>query len=127
MFLDLVEELTGKPLTGEAWIAELREPIEQKVQSEKREYDGALVKLFPYFSFSLTCQQGAQSAADETVDLNMRILIKDGDELIVVSHLVNFATPPHPPDTIFQDSAEAGGFLQTCAAFEEYIQKRFSN
>ena len=33
MFLDLVQALTKKPLTGEAWIADLKEPLVRNQRS----------------------------------------------------------------------------------------------
>ena len=41
-FLDLVESMTGAPLTGEAWVAALREPLEDKVASEKSAFKAGL-------------------------------------------------------------------------------------
>jgi len=93
MFLDLVQALTKKPLTGEAWIADLKEPLESVVESERVEYAAA------------TATVGA-AAEDDKVELNMRMIVKDGDELIA-------------------DSDELGGFLPTCRAFESYVRGRF--
>jgi len=69
-FLDLVEGLTGKPLTGDAWVKDLQEPLEEVLKSERAEYDKA-VKLGPAVSGDL--------------DLEMRVKIIDGDETIADS------------------------------------------
>merc|ERR1712070_724281 len=42
MFLDLVEELTGKPLTGDAWVSELKEPLDEVLKKEKVDYEAAV-------------------------------------------------------------------------------------
>merc|ERR1719446_960854 len=39
-FLDLVKNLTGAPLTSDAWVADLQEAVEDKVASERKLYDG---------------------------------------------------------------------------------------
>ena len=98
MFLDLVEGLTGSPLTGAAWIAELEKEVETKVQSEKTEYDAVLA--------ASTTTNGDGDFFEEEVELNMRVLVKDGDSLIA-------------------DSKECGSFLATCKQFEGYVQDRF--
>lgn len=41
-FLDLVKELTGEPLTGSAWVAQLNQDVEQLVQRERQEHAKAL-------------------------------------------------------------------------------------
>mmetsp|Transcript_11142 Transcript_11142/g.34395 ORF Transcript_11142/g.34395 Transcript_11142/m.34395 type:complete len:623 (-) Transcript_11142:38-1906(-) len=67
-FLDLVEKLTGKPLTGDPWIASLKTDVDALVADEKRDYD-AFVK----------------PVADGPVNLDMVMKIVDGDELIADS------------------------------------------
>jgi len=74
MFLDLVETLTGKPLTGDAWVNALKKPVEEKVASEKVDYDKAVVKPAP-----------GQGEGDGKVDLQMRVRFVDGDEVIADS------------------------------------------
>lgn len=69
-FLELVKNLTGAPLTGEAWIKRLRTPLETMVSGEKKDYEEVL----------------ATSTPDDTeVDLKMHVQIVDGDELIADS------------------------------------------
>jgi hypothetical protein len=70
-------------------MALVQEPLEAKLASEKAAYDAA----------------ASSTPAAAAVELSMRVLVKDGDELIA-------------------DSA-GGGFLATCAAFEAYVAKRF--
>jgi hypothetical protein len=89
-FLDLVNTLTSKPLTGAAWIDSLCEELPAKIAAERREYEAGLA---------------AAARLAEEVELNMRVVIKDGDELIA-------------------DSGGAG-FLAACAAFETYVTARF--
>jgi hypothetical protein len=100
-FLDLVAGLTGAPLTGQAWIAELEKDVAAKIASEQAEYTAAIARV----------EAAAAAAAARTddvskdVDLNMRVLVKDGDELIADS--------------------EGTSFLELCATFEKYVAKRF--
>mmetsp|Transcript_25377 Transcript_25377/g.70623 ORF Transcript_25377/g.70623 Transcript_25377/m.70623 type:complete len:640 (+) Transcript_25377:65-1984(+) len=71
MFFDLVERLTGKPLTGDAWVKVLEESIESRMESEKAAYESAVAKPNP--------REGGE------VDLGMRMRLADGDELIAES------------------------------------------
>lgn len=67
MFLDLVEGLTGKPLTGESWVKELQQPLEEAVAHEKAEYEAAVK---------------AGMAVTGELDLGMRVRLVDGSEVI---------------------------------------------
>mmetsp|Transcript_33260 Transcript_33260/g.77817 ORF Transcript_33260/g.77817 Transcript_33260/m.77817 type:complete len:359 (+) Transcript_33260:1088-2164(+) len=69
MFLDLVKELTGAPLTGDAWVAELGEDIEELVKGEKKEYEWGVAQPNP-----------TSESAD--VDLGMRVRFVNGDTVI---------------------------------------------
>ena len=100
-FLDLVERLTGKALSGAAWVAELKQDLEQAVAEEKAAYDRAVAAEEESES-ELSGSGGGGSG----VDLDMRVRIVDGDEVIA-------------------DTAEDGDFLTTCSKFETYIQKRY--
>jgi oligoendopeptidase F len=71
-FLDLVEKLTGKPLTGDAWIAKLEYDLEQRVQKEKAAYEEAV-------------KNGPKYLPGESVDLKMRVKFVHGDEVIADS------------------------------------------
>ena len=92
-FLGLVEGLTGKPLSGDAWVRMLKQDVQSLLAEEKVAYEAMAKKL------------AAETPSDD-VDLNMRIKIVDGDEVIA-------------------DTAADGGFLKTCKKFEKYIQTRF--
>jgi oligoendopeptidase F len=95
-FLDLVKDLTGKPLSGDPWIKELSETTESLKVSEKKEYDAAVAKPHP-----------AQEDGAGHVDLKMRVRFVDGDAVIA-------------------DTANAGGdFIKTCSVFEKYVAERF--
>lgn len=71
MFFDLVENLTGKPLTGDAWVKDLEEDIESKVKSEMADYEQAVKLANP--------RDGGE------VDLGMTMRLVDGDEVIAES------------------------------------------
>lgn len=92
-FLDLVQNLTGSPLTGQAWINMLKQTVEDLLKQEKASYD----------------EKRAETAADpscDDIDLNMRIRIVDGDDVLA-------------------DTSVDGSFLATCKRFENYVQERF--
>mmetsp|Transcript_76511 Transcript_76511/g.234172 ORF Transcript_76511/g.234172 Transcript_76511/m.234172 type:complete len:647 (-) Transcript_76511:63-2003(-) len=94
-FLELVEGLTGKPLTGASWVAELEKPIEHLIKEERADYDAGVAAT------------RARLGADEArVDLGMKVRIVDGDEVIA-------------------DSEAAGSFEAMCQIFGEYIQRLF--
>jgi Zn-dependent oligopeptidase len=73
IFLDLVQKLTGKPLTADAWISALQEDVEEVVSSEKRSYEGAVAK-------------GPTFPRGSNVDIKMRIKLVHGDLVIADSH-----------------------------------------
>lgn len=68
-FAELVKDLTGKELSGDAWIADLSESIEDRLDSEKNEYEKAIA-------------EASAVASCETPDLNMTVRFVDGDKLI---------------------------------------------
>lgn len=74
MFLDLVQSLTGKALTGDAWVSALKKPVADKLVSEKVDYDAAVQKPAP-----------GKGEGDSSVDLQMRVRFVDGDEVIADS------------------------------------------
>eukprot|EP00993_Chasmostoma_nieuportense_P000068 NODE_1062_length_1682_cov_12.195498_g997_i0.p1 GENE.NODE_1062_length_1682_cov_12.195498_g997_i0~~NODE_1062_length_1682_cov_12.195498_g997_i0.p1 ORF type:complete len:377 (+),score=101.37 NODE_1062_length_1682_cov_12.195498_g997_i0:547-1677(+) len=75
-FLDLVKELTGKPLSGDSWVAALDRPLADRLASERGEYDWAV----------------AQPKPAGVVDLNMKLQFVDGDEVIASSEDSDFKT-----------------------------------
>lgn len=94
-FLGLVEKCTGAPLTGDAWIAELEQDLDDVLREEKGAYEKARAEC-----------ESEKAPADDDIDLDMRIRIVDGDEVLA-------------------DTAEDGSFLATCAKFEKYVRDRY--
>lgn len=72
-FMDLVRELTGKPLSAAAWVAKLRANTEALVVSERQQYDSAVAA-------------GPTYPAGHDVDLAMRVLLVHGDDIIADSN-----------------------------------------
>merc|ERR1712150_74035 len=68
-FLDLVKELTGKELSGDAWVAELQQSVEDLVASEKKEYEKSI-------------EESSKECTNDTLDLKMTVRFVDGDTLI---------------------------------------------
>jgi len=93
-FLDLVENLTGSPLTGQPWVNELKQTVDDVLKEEKVMYDAKRAEC-------------ADKASDKDIDLDMRIRIVDGDDVLA-------------------DTAKDGSFLATCKVFEEYVQDRYA-
>lgn len=71
-FLDLVKKLTQEPLTSQAWVEKLQQPLEEVLQEEKEAYERAVVA-------------GPKYPRGTSVDLDMRILLVHGDEVIADS------------------------------------------
>lgn len=67
-FLELVEKLTGKPLSADAWVEELSQDLEEKIQSERKDYDEAV--------------KAGRRVPLEDVDLGMQVLVVDGDDVV---------------------------------------------
>eukprot|EP00956_Cyclotella_meneghiniana_P004313 scaffold5294_cov72-Cyclotella_meneghiniana.AAC.20 len=68
-FLGLVETLTGEPLTGQAWINDLNQSVEDLLKEEKAAYDKKRAEC-------------ASAPSCEDIDLDMRIRIVDGDAVL---------------------------------------------
>lgn len=69
-FLDLVDRLTGNPLSSDAWVAALRQPLDELLIEEKEAYQEA-------------CDgHGSSTGGDEDVNLDMRIRLVDGDTVL---------------------------------------------
>jgi hypothetical protein len=92
-FLSLVEDLTGNPLTGDAWVNELKQTVSDVLKMEKDSYDAKIAEC-------------SGSKPSDDVDLDMRIRIVDGDDVLA-------------------DTEKDGSFLASCKVFEEYVQKRY--
>ncbi|KAI9364898.1 oligoendopeptidase [Zopfochytrium polystomum] len=72
VFLDLVEEMTGAPLSGDAWVSDLKEDLEEKVAREKKEYEEGAAA-------------GPKFKDGDKVDLDMRVRLVHGDDVIADS------------------------------------------
>lgn len=94
-FLSLVKDLTGKELTGDAWVAALKKSVDQKIAEEKKEYDEMLEKV---------AKERAAATPAPPVDLNMNLVFVDGDEVIA-------------------NSSELG-ILGACKKFETFVAAR---
>lgn len=68
-FLGLVENLTGSPLTGNAWVNELKQSVDDVLKEEKVNYDKKLAEC-------------AEDTSSKDIDLDMRIRIVDGDNVL---------------------------------------------
>eukprot|EP00193_Tetraselmis_chui_P018148 CAMPEP_0177782156 /NCGR_PEP_ID=MMETSP0491_2-20121128/18288_1 /TAXON_ID=63592 /ORGANISM="Tetraselmis chuii, Strain PLY429" /LENGTH=772 /DNA_ID=CAMNT_0019302379 /DNA_START=172 /DNA_END=2490 /DNA_ORIENTATION=- len=68
-FLDLVQNLTGEPLTADAWVEELQQPTDALLKQEKQKYTEAL-------------KAGPAIPAGSEVDMAMVIRMVHGDEVI---------------------------------------------
>jgi len=68
-FLSLVENLTGDPLTGETWVNELKQSVEDVLKEEMAAYDAKRAEC-------------ADNSSGNDIDLDMRIRIVDGDDVL---------------------------------------------
>jgi glutamyl/glutaminyl-tRNA synthetase len=68
-FLELVKELTGKELSGDDWVNELQQGVEELVTSEKKEYENSI-------------KEYSEATTSANPDLNMVVRFVDGDTLI---------------------------------------------
>lgn len=93
-FLELVEQLTGAPLTGGAWVADLEVPLDVHLEAEKVEFEKGLA----------VSTERQQADASE-VDLSMKVMLCDGDEVIA-------------------DSETDGGFSSMCGKFSRFVAAR---
>lgn len=94
-FLELVQKLTGAPLTGDAWVKVLREDVASVLKSEQADYEAAVKAVEAEGGFK----------ASDVVDLQQHMRIVDGDEVLA-------------------DSSKEGSFLQACKKFETYVANR---
>lgn len=99
-FLQIVADLTGKELTGEAWVDALKEDLEEHIVQEKREYQDMIHKC----QAADAAASEENSGADEALDLQMTVRFVDGDEVI-------------------SDSSDAG-LLGACRQFEAFVAAR---
>jgi hypothetical protein len=71
-FLAMVENLTGAPLSHDAWVDSLGKTVADLIAEEKAEYEKAVAA-------------GSATANDSSVDLGMRALFVHGDDTIADS------------------------------------------
>jgi hypothetical protein len=90
IFLSLVEKLTKEPLTSRAWVEKLQHPLEVTVTEEKEAYERAVTA-------------GPKFGRGSSVNLDMRVLLVHGDEVIA-------------------DSAE-GGLNAACGVYKQWLAK----
>ena len=119
-FLELVERMTGAPLKADAWVDTLRVPLEERLASERAAYDAAVAvraarkKKEAAEQAAQAQQEGGQleqqqqQQQDLLAQLDMRMLLVHGDEVVADS-----ALPEH------------GGFEGCCARYREWLQKKF--
>lgn len=88
-FLDLVQTLTGSPLSAEAWVQRLQTPVEVVLKTESEAYE-------------LAVKTGPTYAPGSDVDLDMRVLLVHGDEVIA-------------------DSAGEGGLSRACGVYKQWL------
>lgn len=68
-FLQIVHDLTGKELSGKAWVDTLQEDMDEHIVQERKEYDAMIKRC-------------ANENQDEAIDLDMTVKFVDGDEII---------------------------------------------
>jgi hypothetical protein len=73
IFLDLVKELTGNPLTAAAWVEKLQVSTSDVLVSEKKHYEEAIAN-------------GPRFNRGSAVDLDMQVLLVHGDQVIADSN-----------------------------------------
>jgi hypothetical protein len=102
MFLDLVKNLTGKPLTADAWVAELAVGVDAKVASERKLYEDMLL--------GKDGRGRLEKNADIDRVLDMRLMCSDGDKLLSDSGA--------PADG-------ACAVTEAAAKFEQYVREKY--
>mmetsp|Transcript_94992 Transcript_94992/g.271615 ORF Transcript_94992/g.271615 Transcript_94992/m.271615 type:complete len:119 (-) Transcript_94992:136-492(-) len=107
-FLKLVNDLTDKPLEGDDWVNQLKQELDHVITSEKEAYEtaGAALDAGTAAGTAGDTSGDDDGDGDGEIDLDMRIRIVDGDDIIA-------------------DTTEDGGFLKTCNKFEQYIVDRY--
>lgn len=71
-YLELVDKVTGKPLSADAWVSVLEEPLEKVLASEKRAFEEGVAK-------------GPRFDSIATLDLGARVVVVHGDEEVADS------------------------------------------
>jgi hypothetical protein len=99
-FLEIVKDLTGKDLTGDAWVDALKEDLEEHIVQEKKEYQEMIDKCN---AAAAETSEGKKDN-DETLDLQMTVRFVDGDEVI--------------------SDSSVSGLLGSCREFEAFVAAR---
>jgi Peptidase family M3 len=105
-FLELVQELTGKELSGDDWVASLNETVDDKVARQQKEYNAAVAKAATAKSSSGDEEKSTDDDNDLDSTLEMTVKFVDGDVVIADSSVV------------------AGGILGACKEFEKFVAAR---
>ena len=100
-FLQIVKDLTGKDLTGEAWVDSMKEDLEEHIAQEKKEYDEMIEKCRNNGNEN---GNGDDDDDDDQLDLQMTVFFVDGD-------------------TTIADSSQSG-LLGACKEFEKFVAAR---
>ena len=96
-YLDLVEKVTGKPLSADAWVSVLEEPLESKLAREKAAFEKGVAA-------------GAKIPDLASVDLGARVVIMHGDEKVADSA---------------EEEGEGCGIAGVDAKFRAWIEKNW--
>ena len=105
-FLQIVKDLTGKELTGEAWVDALKEDLEEHIAQEKKEYYEMIEKCQATAEASEEKEEKDSDGNDdeEKLDLQMTVRFVDGDEVI--------------------SDSSVSGLLESCRKFEAFVEAR---
>jgi hypothetical protein len=104
-FLQIVKDLTGKDLTGDAWVDALKEDLEEHIVQEKKEYQEMIDKCNKAAVVAEASEEKNDiDADDETLDLQMTVRFVDGDEVI--------------------SDSSVSGLLGSCREFEAFVAAR---
>jgi hypothetical protein len=105
-FLEIVKDLTGKELTGKAWVDALNEDLEEHVVKEKKEYDEMIEKCLIEEKEKNEKQQQSNDDDDDSDELDLQMTVKfvDGDKII--------------------SDSNKSGLLGACKEFEAFVAAR---
>ena len=98
-FLKMVENLTGKPLGHDAWVAAMAKDTEAVVADEKKEYRDAIDE-----AEKEAAREKEEGAAK--IDLGMRAVFVHGDEVVA-------------------DSEKEDGYEAACAKFKAWVNENW--
>ena len=98
-FLKMVENLTGKPLGHDAWVAAMAKDTEAVVADEKKEYRNAIDE-----AEKEAVREKEEGAAK--IDLGMRAVFVHGDEVVA-------------------DSEKEDGYEAACAKFKAWVNENW--